>query len=362
MEGIESLSSDFVFTVDLGRGFCVHFTAFDEGCFRTLLALSEGNGLGGEELAVKLLSRARGGGVLKELAFFLEGKPSDYKKMAAFQSWNRGGAALSKKRYRYGFLQDGPNGEAALQEFDDEGWLTFAARYHLDDLIQTLDTPALLGTYKKELAQSVYKYIFPAGKLRRRPSQSFEIVGVSPTGRAGYDPVLEQREINLLRAAQKKIEQKNGFQHVPTALDVIVQEVWGRPVNDEIYVALLLHTNCDQAKKTKDGFFVPLANDQTVEYRQAQGARPEMITATKKRDFSQDAADVIVAFAVVRGWTSVNLHGTASQKEMLWIAAKRKGLQVDESQIPADAKVRKLWAKESSLGQQKPPLSPLIVI
>ena len=79
-------------------------------------------------------------------------------------------------------------------------------------------------------------------------------------------------------------------------------------------------------------------------FEQDEDGQPqESISSSHPKRFNEADADAIIALAAVRGWETVQLHGTDKQKDMLWLAAMKQGLGV-EGHEPSAATLEK-WEK-----------------
>ncbi|HYD17107.1 MAG TPA: ankyrin repeat domain-containing protein [Patescibacteria group bacterium] len=57
-------------------------------------------------------------------------------------------------------------------------------------------------------------------------------------------------------------------------------------------------------------------------------------------------ARAMVAASKSRGWTEINVHGDETQRQKLWLEAKRQGLKVANYTPPAASDAAKIWASE----------------
>jgi len=62
---------------------------------------------------------------------------------------------------------------------------------------------------------------------------------------------------------------------------------------------------------------------------------------------TQELAEAELTLAKARGWESITLHGRESTKEMLWLSAQRRGIEVTNFVPSPDSEVYKIWKKES---------------
>lgn len=62
---------------------------------------------------------------------------------------------------------------------------------------------------------------------------------------------------------------------------------------------------------------------------------------------TQDLADEEALVAKARGWNSVQVHGSTDNKDKLWLAAKRAGLEVSNYTPPENSKAFETWQKEA---------------
>lgn len=68
----------------------------------------------------------------------------------------------------------------------------------------------------------------------------------------------------------------------------------------------------------------------------------------RNRGFCQQDAKAIVALAAVRGWKTINVHGSQKQKDMLWLEAMKLGLKVNDHTPGPEA--LKAWEEEQANG------------
>lgn len=82
---------------------------------------------------------------------------------------------------------------------------------------------------------------------------------------------------------------------------------------------------------TKSGHDVTLHNVvmRDLEGKPSQTEYIGLTTAQKKKTpLTDDLADVIIEMTMMRGWTSINVHGSPQERDMLWLAAMKQGLEV----------------------------------
>lgn len=111
---------------------------------------------------------------------------------------------------------------------------------------------------------------------------------------------------------------------VGTALHKVLHESWGSDdwLHSLAFSYFIKLADANHAKKTKTGFEL-LMNGKKVSWNAPTQESPEMVTGVAK-DFDQNTADAMVALARLRGWRTMNVHGTTEQKDLLWLAIQRQ--------------------------------------
>ncbi len=134
-----------------------------------------------------------------------------------------------------------------------------------------------------------------------------------------------------------------------TAFHKIVTELWGQPqIADYMAVRLAQYMDLESAEKTKNGFKVKTQDGNTVNWgitQNSDGSLSEAITA-KKRKFTQNTADAMIAMSLVHGWREIYVDGKQEHKEMLWLSVQRAAMaeqreferQQRDGERPADEK------------------------
>ena len=106
----------------------------------------------------------------------------------------------------------------------------------------------------------------------------------------------------------------------------------------------------DNVKKTGNLHF-KVKGGGTICWRPGNTEQPEFIGRTNlqsrfgKKPLKEADANAIMSIAKARGWQSINLHGTSAEKNELWLAAMKQGINVPESNfIPSD-EYRAKWER-----------------
>ncbi|MBI3440846.1 MAG: hypothetical protein HY052_03415 [Proteobacteria bacterium] len=131
--------------------------------------------------------------------------------------------------------------------------------------------------------------------------------------------------------AADQTEEPSALNRTRTKLHGVINELWGYNwLQDDPYFYLIHYANPDKTKKTKTGFKLKLLDGGEINWNPPSERSPEMISGVS-RHFNQASAEAIVALARLRGWKTLDVHGTPAQKEMLWLAAQRQNLQEKEA-------------------------------
>ncbi len=157
-----------------------------------------------------------------------------------------------------------------------------------------------------------------------------EMVGLSGIGPLTSAPDPEAGEDTPLSVPIPSASKKK-----KTRLHEVIDEFW-KNINPEYleimkelaFRELIQYADPDSAKMTKNGFELKLHTGSTMRFdvvQQKSGAVRETITGSKE-NFQQQDADAMVALARLRGMNSVSLHGSAEQKEMIWLAVQQRNL------------------------------------
>ncbi|MBI1216081.1 MAG: hypothetical protein GC185_09725 [Alphaproteobacteria bacterium] len=156
-----------------------------------------------------------------------------------------------------------------------------------------------------------------------------------------------------------KPEKPSRFIHVDReSLDVLQKNKhWGHGINLSADMADLLReqkpiTRTVTPLLAYQGIKFHLKNDRKVAwYPQLGQARGEFIGRSRFAKFDETDAKAIVALAQMRGWQSMNVHGSVKQKDMMWLEAQRAGMPVRN--YTASPEVMEQWQKEDAERRQK---------
>lgn len=109
-----------------------------------------------------------------------------------------------------------------------------------------------------------------------------------------------------------------------TKLHKVIHEAWGNDdwLRSSAFAYFIKLADAEHAKKTKTGFEL-MMNGKKVSWNAPTQQSPEMVTGVS-RGFDQSSADAMVALARLRGWRTMNVHGTTEQKDMLWLSIQRQ--------------------------------------
>ena len=209
----------------------------------------------------------------------------------------------------------------------------FISRFTRNGATSRQDAPAPAGSPPDWSLGIAAAHGYPATDDFLFDANGEELPGISGQGLASHvSNVLEQQQA----AAQ------NPADHTPdmppaalreTALHKILRELWGEDsIADFMTARLAKYLDLDSAKKTANGFQVSTHGGHVVKWGLVQtpdGAAQEAITGNKK-NFTQEAADAIVALAMTHGWREINAHGNQAQKEMIWLATQRHAMAEQE--------------------------------
>ena len=125
----------------------------------------------------------------------------------------------------------------------------------------------------------------------------------------------------------------------------VINEAWGLP---DIDIALKQALENASVKKKGDGLVIGLPNGHKIQWDpNMPGTNGEFIGIVGYRpNLDELDSKTIIAAAKSRGKESVNLHGSRSNKEKLWLEAMRQDVKVTNFQPMPDSKVYQQWMKE----------------
>lgn len=150
------------------------------------------------------------------------------------------------------------------------------------------------------------------------------MIGITDGSAAPAAPMTPPPAANTNRRKQRQ-----------TKLHEVIGDAWGFPLgadwmDDDAYTYLIKIANPDTAKKTKTGFEADLLGGGKIAWHAPTPNSPEKITSDAKT-FNQQSAAAVIAMARMRGWKTLNLHGSPEQKEILWMAIQRQNLLEQEA-------------------------------
>jgi len=146
----------------------------------------------------------------------------------------------------------------------------------------------------------------------------------------------------------EKEREADGSQFVPSISKSkmqVINEAWGLP---DVDIALKQALENASVKKKGDGLVIGLPNGHKIQWDpNMPGTNGEFIGIVGYRPSLDELdAKTIIAAAKSRGKDSVNLHGSRSNKEKLWLEAMRQDVKVANFQPMPDSKVYQQWMKE----------------
>ena len=168
-----------------------------------------------------------------------------------------------------------------------------------------------------------------------------EIQQAEQTAQASAEPQIQQAEEDIAFDPNTMPGLSNGApdaaptQGTPdsrarTKLDERANESWGISWLDNHGMEMIIqYANPDMAEKTKKGFKLKDKDGSTIEWLPPSDKGPEFICKKMGmfgNSFSDGDANTIVCLAKLRGWKSINVHGTVEQKEKLWLAVMQQNL------------------------------------
>jgi hypothetical protein len=112
-----------------------------------------------------------------------------------------------------------------------------------------------------------------------------------------------------------------------TRLHEVINETWGYNwLDNDAFASIIKYADPEMAKKNTTGFELDLFNGKKIKWNLPSQNDPNERISGPNRGFDQDTAAAMVALARLRGWKTLNVHGTVAQKEMLWLAVQRQNL------------------------------------
>ena len=160
------------------------------------------------------------------------------------------------------------------------------------------------------------------------------------------DPEAEEaeEELNAANLAKSKFATNLRLgKHI-----ALFNDRWGVPSLDPALVEAIEKATIEENKKTK-GFTIVLPNGHKIDWvPEAQGIGEFIGMMGKHAPMDEQDAHVIIAAGKSKGWSSVKVHGSAQDKELLWLEAQRQGLQVSNFAPPLNSPIRALWEAEQA--------------
>lgn len=125
----------------------------------------------------------------------------------------------------------------------------------------------------------------------------------------------------------------------PDMMNTFIQ-MWSKaPVGSAEFVAGISNIADFKQDEKEQGNFT-LVSKANNEFSYIVRENAEFIGLTKEqaaaKKMTADTADDIVLTAFARGWKEINVHGNSEEKDMLWVAAQKYGLAVN-NYIPSEA-------------------------
>ncbi|MCE9508025.1 MAG: hypothetical protein K8R48_06910 [Alphaproteobacteria bacterium] len=144
-----------------------------------------------------------------------------------------------------------------------------------------------------------------------------------------------------------------------TKLHEVINEAWGYNwLDNDAFASIIKYADPEMAQKNKMGFELDLLNGKKIKFYHPTPNDPNERIAGPKKELDQDTAAAMVALARLRGWKTMNVHGTVEQKEMLWLAVMRQNL-LEIDAFERDQKNGKIPKKDQD--GKEIPFSPLSV-
>ena len=126
-----------------------------------------------------------------------------------------------------------------------------------------------------------------------------------------------------------------------TAYLPIILKAWQVPV-----ISKELKDALGAVAKTDTGLDFTLKNGRKMEWAENSNGTEFIGRGKRSAEFDTSDARAMVAAGKSRGWKEINVHGDDTQRQKLWLEAKRQGLSVPNYTPEADSDAAKIWAAE----------------
>lgn len=124
---------------------------------------------------------------------------------------------------------------------------------------------------------------------------------------------------------------------------MLLNDKWGLQWPDPV-----LHNIMQKGSVTKGigGIVFELEDGATIKWHENFMQQGEFVGKTGLfAKISEKDAEAIVAVAKNRGWSKLNVYGSREQREMLWLEAKKQGVEVGNFAPTADSPIMQKWAE-----------------
>ncbi len=165
--------------------------------------------------------------------------------------------------------------------------------------------------------------------------------------RGAKAPELLQKPVALGTASLQGTAFETNFD---TTYLPIILKAWQVPaISKELKNALTA------VAKTDSGLDFTLANGRKMEWAENNHGTEFIGRGDRKIEFDTSDARAMVAASKSRGWREINVHGDDTQRQKLWLEAKRQGLRI-ANYVPAnDSDAAKIWAAEQPVKKPSGP-------
>ncbi|MDF3023238.1 MAG: hypothetical protein K0R10_599 [Alphaproteobacteria bacterium] len=126
-----------------------------------------------------------------------------------------------------------------------------------------------------------------------------------------------------------------------TAYLPIILKAWQVPV-----ISKELKDALGAVAKTDTGLDFTLKNGRKMEWAENSNGTEFIGRGNRSSEFDTSDARAMVAAGKSRGWKEINVHGDDTQRQKLWLEAKRQGLSVPNYTPEAGSEAAKIWAAE----------------
>lgn len=160
-------------------------------------------------------------------------------------------------------------------------------------------------------------------------------------------PQLLEKPVALSSEALKATAFETNFE---TAYLPIILKAWQVPV-----ISRELKDALSAVAKTDAGLDFTLKNGRKMEWAENKSGTEFIGRAKRSSAFDTSDARAMVAASKSRGWREINVHGDDTQRQKLWLEAKRQGLNVANYAPANDSDAAKIWAVEQSTKKPQGP-------